>query len=160
MLDPQLPPPRREMWSWLGRDRWAKTVFHPGKHPSHPVAHPMARTARAVLLAWPLGSLMSFIPPPKSFPVARRGQRGGNQEVIPGGPSVSWRFSISLPWGQNRGEEVNYFFYNLFFFALPFITPAYFRGAGKGCLLTPWSDTPSPLGASCSSNNRFARILS
>lgn len=26
-----------EMWLWLGKERWAKVMLHPGKYPLHPV---------------------------------------------------------------------------------------------------------------------------
>lgn len=63
MLDPQLPPPWREMWSWLGRDWWAKAMFHPRKCPPHPVTCPMACTACAVLLVLPLGRASGVLHP-------------------------------------------------------------------------------------------------
>lgn len=39
MLDPQFPPLWCEMWSCLGRDLWAKLMFHLRKYPHH--VHPM-----------------------------------------------------------------------------------------------------------------------
>lgn len=88
-------------WGGTGGRRWC---FIPGNTRRIPWLIPWR--ARHVSRSWRCrwgGGLMSFIPPPKSFPITRRGQWGGRREVVPGGPSVSWRMSISLPRGQNRG---------------------------------------------------------
>lgn len=81
---------------------------------------------------------MSFIPPPKSFPITTCGQRGGNQEVVPGGASVIWRISISTPQGQNRAGGKFFFFKSVFF------SPAFFNTCSFSWYRQGLSPNPCP----------------
>lgn len=50
VLDPQLPLLQCEMWSLLGRDPWAKLMFHPRKYPLYLMVHPMTCAVLLVLM--------------------------------------------------------------------------------------------------------------
>lgn len=150
-------------WGGTG---WAKAMFHPRKCPPHPVTCPMACTACAVLLVLPLGRASGVLhPSSKILPHHYMWATGWK----PGGRSrrsicdLEDQYFHSPGAKQSRGGSL--FFLNLFFFLLPFLIPAHFCGTDKGCLLTPARTQhvvrhTFSLGARCSSNNRFVRMLS